>query len=66
MAYVCNQLQIVDGLQTCVLWVEQVSFTDFFAITSTQALTLGLGFATVIIIGGIFNKLSQIGDKSHD
>lgn len=66
MAYVCEQLQIINGLQTCVLYVEQVTFTDFFAITSAQAFEIGLGFSLVIIIGAVFNKLGQIGDKSHD
>jgi hypothetical protein len=66
MAYVCQQLQINDGVQTCVLWVEQVNFTDFFAITTAQAFHIGLGFSLVIIVGAVFNRLGQIGDKSHD
>ena len=66
MAYVCQQLQINDGVQTCVLWVEQVAFTDFFAITSAQAFQIGFGMSLVIITGAVFNKLGQIGEKSHD
>lgn len=66
MAYVCEQLQIIEGVQTCVLWVEQVTFTDFFAITSSQAFSIGLAACLVIITGAVFNKLGQIGDKSHD
>lgn len=66
MAYVCEQLQIIDGVTSCALWVEQVTFTDMFAITATQAGMIGLAFSLVIITGAVFNKLSQIGEKSHD
>ena len=66
MAYVCEQLQIIEGVQTCVLWVEQVTFSDFFAITSEQAFKIGLASCLVIIVGAVFNKLGQIGEKSHD
>ena len=66
MAYVCEQLQITDGVQTCVLWVEQVTLNDMFGITSAQAGIIGIAFVLVIITGAIFNKLGQIGEKSHD
>ena len=66
MAYVCEQLQIIEGVQTCVLWVEQVTFSDMFGITTAQAFSIGLGFCLVIITGAVFNKLGQIGEKSHD
>lgn len=66
MAYVCEQLQIFDGVQTCVLWVEQVTLNDMFGITTAQAATIGLASALVIVVAAVFNKLGQIGEKSHD
>ena len=66
MAYVCEQLQLTDGVQTCVLWVEQVTLNDMFGITTAQAATIGLASALVIVVAAVFNKLGQIGDKSHD
>lgn len=66
MAYVCEQLQIIDGVQTCVLWVEQVTLNDMFGITTAQAATIALASALVIVVAAVFNKLGQLGDKSHD
>ncbi|MHA3890872.1 hypothetical protein [Acinetobacter sp. GXMZU3951] len=66
MAYVCSQLQNIDGVQTCVLWVEQVAFTDMFAITAAQAAQIGMTASLVIVVAAVFNKLGQIGEKSHD
>ena len=66
MAYVCEQLQITDGVQTCVLWAEQVGLNDMFGITIAQAAQIGLAAALVIVVAAVFNKLGQIGDKSHD
>ena len=66
MAYVCEQLQIIDGVQTRVLWVEQVTLNDMFGITTAQAAQIGLAAALIIIVAAVFNKLGQIGDKSHD
>lgn len=66
MAYVCEQLQLDNGVQTCVLWVEQVTINDFFAITPQQATEIGMASCLVIIVAAAFNKLSRIGDKSHD
>jgi len=66
MAYVCEQLQIIEGVQTCVLWVEQVTLNDMFGITTAQAAQIGLASALVIVVAAVFNKLGQIGDKSHD
>jgi|GEM_PF-2780683 hypothetical protein len=66
MAYVCNELQIINGIQTCVSWVEQVTINDMFGITTAQAAQIGLAFSLIIITAAVFNKLGQIGDKSHD
>ena len=66
MAYVCEQLQIIDGGQTCVLWIEQVALNDMFGITTTQAAQIRIDAALIIIVAAVFNKLGQIGDKSHD
>lgn len=66
MAYVCEQLQNNDGVITCVLWVEQVTFNDFFAITPQQAADIGMAACLVIVVAAVFNKLSHIGEKSHD
>lgn len=66
MAYVCEQLQIIDGVQTCVLWAEQISLNDMFGITTAQAAQIGLAAALVIVVAAVFNKLGQLGDKSHD
>ena len=66
MAYVCEQLQIIEGVQTCVLWAEQISLNDMFGITTAQAAQIGLAAALIIIVAAVFNKLGQIGEKSHD
>ena len=66
MSYVCEQLQIIEGVQTCVLWAEQSSLYDMFGITTAQAAQIGLAAALIIIVAAVFNKLGQIGDKSHD
>ena len=66
MAYVCKELQVIEGVQTCVLWAEQVALNDMFGITTTQAAQIGLASALVIVVAAVFNKLGQIGDKSHD
>ena len=66
MAYVCKELQVIEGVQTCVLWVEQVALNDMFGITTAQAAQIGLAAALIIIVAAVFNKLGQIGDKSHD
>jgi hypothetical protein len=66
MAYVCKELQVIDGLQTCVLWVEQVTLNDMFGITVAQAAQIGIAASLVIVVAAVFNKLGQLGDKSHD
>lgn len=66
MAYVCQQLQIIDGVQTCVLWAEQIALNDMFGITTAHAAQIGLASALVIVVAAVFNKLGQLGDKSHD
>lgn len=66
MAYVCESLQIIEGVQTCVSWVEQVTLNDMFGITTAQAAQIGLAFSLVIITAAVFNKLGQLGEKSHD
>ena len=66
MAYVCDQLQNNDGVVTCVLWVEQVTLNDFLAITHQQAADIGMAACLVIVVAAVFNKLSHIGEKSHD
>lgn len=65
MAYVCEQLEINNGVATCVLWVEQVTLNDMYGITPADAFQIGLAFAMVIITAAVFNKLGQLGDKSH-
>ncbi|ENX58644.1 hypothetical protein F885_03000 [Acinetobacter higginsii] len=65
MAYVCAQLQESGGVKTCVLWVEQVTFNDYLAITPQQAADIGIASCVLIIVAAIFNKLSHIGDKSN-
>ena len=66
MTYVCKELANVDNVQTCVLWVEQVTINDMFAITPANAFTIGFACVMVIITAAVFNKLGQLGDKSHD
>ncbi len=66
MTYVCKELQQIDNVQTCVLWVEQVTINDMFGITPANAFTIGFAFCMVIITAAVFNKLGQLGDKSHD
>ena len=66
MAYVCEQLQTIDGVHTCVLWVEQVTLNDMFGITAAQAAQIGMAATLVIVVAAVFNKLGQIGEKSHD
>ena len=64
--YVCKTLAENNGIQTCVEWVEQVTINDMFGITTAQAATIGLASALVIVVAAVFNKLGQIGEKSHD
>ena len=66
MSYVCKELQVIEGLQTCVLWAEQISLNDMFGITTAQAAQIGLAASLIIIVAAVFNKLGQIGYKSHD
>lgn len=66
MAYVCNELQVIEGVQTCVLWAEQIALNDMFGITTAQAAQIGLAAALIIIVAAVFNKLGQLGEKSHD
>lgn len=66
MSYVCKELQVIEGVQTCVLWAEQIALNDMFGITTTQAAQIGLASALVIVVAAVFNKLGQLGDKSHD
>lgn len=66
MAYVCKELQVIEGVQTCVLWAEQITLNDMFGITTAQAAQIGLAAALIVIVAAVFNKLGQIGDKSHD
>lgn len=66
MAYVCEQLQNNDGVVTCALWVEQVTLNDFLSITPLQATQIGMAACLVIVVAAVFNKLSHIGEKSHD
>lgn len=66
MTYVCETLQVIEGLQTCVLWVEQVTLNDMFGITAAQAAQIGMAASLVIVVAAVFNKLGQIGEKSHD
>jgi hypothetical protein len=66
MAYVCKELQLIDGLQTCALWVEQLTINDLFGITAAQAAQIGMAASLVIVVAAVFNKLGQIGEKSHD
>lgn len=66
MAYVCKELQLLDNVQTCALWVEQVTLNDMYGITPANAFTIGFAFVMVIITAAVFNKLGQLGDKSHD
>lgn len=66
MTYVCKELQQIDNVQTCVLWVEQVTLNDLFGITAAQASQIGIAASLVIVVAAVFNKLGQIGEKSHD
>ncbi|MFW1923092.1 hypothetical protein [Acinetobacter geminorum] len=66
MAYVCKELQLVNDVQTCVLWVEQVTLNDMFGITPANAFSIGFACCLVIITGAVFNKLGRLGEKSHD
>lgn len=64
--YVCKTLAENNGIQTCVEWVEQLTINDLFGITVAQAAQIGMAASLVIVVAAVFNKLGQIGEKSHD
>ncbi|WP_373434737.1 hypothetical protein, partial [Pseudomonas aeruginosa] len=41
MAFVCSELQLINNVQTCVSWVEQVTLLEQLAITKAQMVMLG-------------------------
>lgn len=50
MAYVCESLQIIDGVQTCVSWVIQTNLTDSIAINGQQARLLYIEFSKLFAL----------------
>lgn len=58
MAYVCQTLQIINDVQTCVEWTE-FSYLSSLAITKTQMVQIGgslLGVAGVFLAYAIISK----------
>jgi len=64
--YVCKTLAENNGIQACVEWVEQLTINDLFGITAAQAAQIGMAASLIIVVAAVFNKLGQIGEKSHD
>lgn len=50
MAYVCESLQLIEGVQTCVSWVIQTNLSDSVAINGAQARVLYLEFAKLFAL----------------
>ncbi|PJF05135.1 hypothetical protein [Acinetobacter seifertii] len=62
MAYVCSELQLINNVQTCVSWVEQVTLLEQLAITKAQMVMLGtpiVGIYGLIIAFSIFNNFAK-------
>lgn len=62
MAYVCETLQQVDGVQTCVSWVAQTSMLEQLAITKSQMVMLSTPIITIyglIIAFALFNNFAK-------
>ena len=63
MAYVCETLQIIDGLQTCANWIEQTSLLDELKITKSQALMLLTPIGSVYVLLIAWSYISLIAKK---
>lgn len=50
MAYVCETLQVIEGVQTCASWVVQSNFTDYLAITGEEARLIYREFGKLWIV----------------
>jgi hypothetical protein len=64
MTFVCQVLDTASNV--CLQWVEQQTLHELYGITIGQSSQISLAISLLIIICAVFNKLSQIGDKSHD
>lgn len=62
MAYVCETLQQIDGVQTCVSWVVQTAWFDQLAITKSQMIMLSTPIISIyglIIAFALFNNFAK-------
>lgn len=62
MAYVCQTLQLINDVQTCVEWIE-FSYLTSLAITKTQMIQIGgslLGVAGVFLAYAIIAKAVKL------
>jgi hypothetical protein len=62
MAYVCSELQLINNVQICVSWVDQVTLLEQLAITKAQMVMLGtpiVGIYGLIIAFSIFNNFAK-------
>lgn len=50
MAYVCETLEIVNGLATCAAWIEQTSLLDELKITKSQAYMILAPIASIYVV----------------
>lgn len=55
MAYVCKELQVIEGVQTCAMWVEQTSLIP--ELTYTEANLIGGAFMSVMVAVWVINQL---------
>lgn len=50
MAYVCESLQIIEGIQTCASWVIQSNLSDSLKITGADAREIYKEFGKLWIV----------------
>lgn len=60
MAYVCESLQIIEGVQTCVSWVIQTNLMDSIAINGQQARALYLEFSKLFALFIAFAATAKV------
>lgn len=60
MAYVCESLQLIEGVQTCVSWVIQINLTDSIAINGQQARALYIEFSKLFALFITFAVIAKV------
>ena len=55
MAYVCKELHVIEGVQTCAMWVEQSTLIP--ELTYTEANLIGGAFMSVMVAVWVINQI---------